>query len=229
MRLAALFSGGKDSAFAIYAAQEVGHSVECLVSVRPKSDESHLLHFPNLDLTCIQATSMGIPHLVSGAQSVDPSHEADTIRDMLAQARDEFEIDGIVHGGILSDFQRSCFGKTCRDLGLEEVAPLWGVDQARYMHLLLDYGFEFVVTSVTADGLDGSWLGRIITQQDLDDLERLSKKHSFNMSFEGGEAETLVLDCPLFSSPVVIRNAKKYWDGYRGRFEIQAAGLDIHA
>jgi diphthamide synthase (EF-2-diphthine--ammonia ligase) len=63
----------------------------------------------------------------------------------------------------------------------------------------------------------------------MDDVERLDKlatKHGFNLSFEGGEAETLVLDCPLFSSPVKIINSKKSWDGYRGRFEITEAILE---
>ena len=33
----------------------------------------------------------------------------------------------------------------------------------------------------------------------LDDLEKLSVKFGFNLNFEGGEAETFVINCPLFS------------------------------
>ena len=47
MRLAAFFSGGKDSTFAIYSAKKHGHTVEVLLTLFPKSDESHLLHYPN--------------------------------------------------------------------------------------------------------------------------------------------------------------------------------------
>ena len=39
------------------------------------------------------------------------------------------------------------------------------------------------------------------------------------------KAETLVIDCPLFSYPISIQKSKKIWDGYRGRFEIEEAKL----
>ena len=57
----------------------------------------------------------------------------------------------------------------------------------------------------------------------------LSVKHGFNLNFEGGEAETLVLDCPLFSRQILIEKSKSVWDGYRGIFEIEAASLGEHA
>jgi diphthamide synthase (EF-2-diphthine--ammonia ligase) len=60
-------------------------------------------------------------------------------------------------------------------------------------------------------------------------LEKLSQKHGFNLSFEGGEAETFVIDCPLFLQPIKIEKSKKIWDGYRGRFEILEAKLDNNA
>ncbi len=229
MRLAALFSGGKDSTFAIHAAQRLGHSVDCLVVVRPKSDDSHLLHHPNVEFTRLQSESMRIPLLHSGARGTDPDHEVDLIRDALGRAKADFGIGGIVHGGILSEFQRSRFEAACGGLGLQAVAPLWGVDQARYMWGLLEQGFDYIITSVAADGLDDSWLGRHPTRDDLSDLEGLSQRHGFNMSFEGGEAETFVVDCPLFSEPITIKDARRSWDGYRGRFEILEAELDSHA
>ncbi len=229
MRLAALFSGGKDSTFAIHAARQLGHSVDCLVVVHPKSADSHLLHHPNVEFTILQSESMQIPLLRSDAHSADTAHEVGLMRDMLKRAKADFGIDGIVHGGILSEFQRSRFQDACMQLGLQAVAPLWRIDQSKYMRSLLEQGFDFIITSVTAGGLDDSWLGRRLARDDLSDLEKLSQKHAFNTSFEGGEAETFVVDCPLFSKPIVIKNARRFWDGYRGRFEILEAALDNHA
>ncbi len=239
MRIAALFSGGKDSTFAIHAARMMGHSVVCLVTVRPASEDSRLLHHPNIGHTMLQAEAMGIPHVVvsvdavgggsGGGDATDPKREVDAICDALSQARDDHGIDGVVHGGILSGFQRTLFGTACGRLGLEAVAPIWGEDQTLYMRRLVRERFVFIITSVTSDGLDGSWLGRPVTADGLAELERLSAKHSFNVSFEGGEAETFVVDCPLFSHPIRIDRASTRWDGYRGRFEILEAGLDSHA
>ena len=64
MKLAAFFSGGKDSTYAIYDAKKSGHIIQVLFTILPKSDESHLLHFPNIEQTKIQSESKiqsGVP------------------------------------------------------------------------------------------------------------------------------------------------------------------------
>jgi uncharacterized protein (TIGR00290 family) len=114
----------------------------------------------------------------------------------------------------------------CNKLNLKILSPFWGMDQKKYMKKLIESGFKFIITNVSSDGLDDSWLGREITIDDIDTLEKLSLKHGFNLSFEGGEAESLVLNCPLFSSQLKIIQSKKTWDGYRGRFEITEAILE---
>jgi uncharacterized protein (TIGR00290 family) len=85
------------------------------------------------------------------------------------------------------------------------------------------------MTTVSSGGLDDSWLGKLISKSDIDALNQLSKKFGFNLNFEGGEAETFVIDCPLFTKPIKIIQSKKNWDGYRGRFEIVDAKLNCNA
>jgi diphthamide synthase (EF-2-diphthine--ammonia ligase) len=54
----------------------------------------------------------------------------------------------------------------------------------------------------------------------------ISKKCGFNLTFEGGEAETLVIDCPLYwRKKLQINAATTHWDGQRGIFEIRDVGL----
>ncbi|HXU96041.1 MAG TPA: diphthine--ammonia ligase [Candidatus Nitrosotalea sp.] len=226
MKLASLFSGGKDSTYAIYKAKQDGHSIECLISAFPKSDESHLLHYPNISATSLQAKSMKIPQIVTRINSTDPQIELEELQNLLKQAKKDFGIEGIIHGGLFSDYQRIRFETLGNNLNLKVVSPLWNIDQKNYLKELLDSKFKFIMTSVTSAGLDETWLGREITMPDVEKLERLSSKHGFNLTFEGGEAETFVLDCPLFSSPIVIMKANKIWDGYRGRFEITEAVLE---
>ena len=97
------------------------------------------------------------------------------------------------------------------------------------MKELLDINFEFIISSVSADGLDKSWIGKKISYQEIDELEQLSNKFQFNLNFEGGEAETFVINCPLFKNPIKIVNSNKIWDGVRGRFEIVEAKLENNA
>jgi ABC transporter with metal-binding/Fe-S-binding domain ATP-binding protein len=229
MNLAALFSGGKDSTFAIYAAQRMGHNVSCLVTILTNSEESHLLHHPNVSQTTLQAKAMNIPQILVQSKSDDTTQEMQSLKEGLAQAKRNHSVHGMVHGGILSEFQKMRFEGVAKELGLQIVSPIWKKDQKQYMTELLEHNFEFILTAVSADGLDESWLGKKITKQELDVLMEKSDKHKFNLSFEGGEAETFVINCPLFSGMIEIVDSKKSWDGYRGRFEILAAKMKNNA
>ena len=225
MKLASLFSGGKDSTYAIYRAKQEGHSIECLVSIFPQSEESYLLHYPNILATSLQATAMKIPQILSRISTTDPKIELQELQTLLKKAKKDFGIEGIVHGGLFSDYQRTRFEKIGNDLNLKVLSPLWHIDQKNYLKELADSEFKFIITSVTSAGLDETWLGEEITRDATEKLVLLSAKHGFNLTFEGGEAETFVVDCPLFYSPIRIIQANKIWDGYRGRFEITEAAL----
>jgi ABC transporter with metal-binding/Fe-S-binding domain ATP-binding protein len=229
MKLACLFSGGKDSTYAIHLAQKQGHDVVCLLSIFPKSEESHLLHHPNLRWTKLQSESMNIPQLTASSNSDDTDDELITMENLLQNAKDQFQIDGLVHGGIKSKFQKEKFETLCLKLNLASIAPLWETEPKKYMNDLLDSDFNFMMMTVSSDGLDEQWLGKLISKSDIEILNNLSGKFGFNLNFEGGEAETFVIDCPLFSNPIKINQFTKNWDGYRGRFEIVDAELNYNA
>ncbi|MDH3277797.1 MAG: diphthine--ammonia ligase [Nitrosopumilus sp.] len=228
MKLAALFSGGKDSAYSIYLAKTHGHEIKCLLSVFPKSDESHLLHHPNIQWTRLQSKSMGIPQITMQSESDEPSNELKVLEELLVRAKREYDIEGIVHGGIKSEFQKEKFNILCKKLDLKSLSPLWHLDSEQYLKDLISSNFIFIITSVSAGGLDDSWLGKKIGTKELDTLKTLSEKFGFNLSFEGGEAETFVVNCPLFLYPIEIIEKEKRWDGYRGRFEILDARLNYN-
>ena len=229
MKLASLFSGGKDSTYAIYVVKKQGHDVKCLLSVFPKSDESHLLHHPNMKWTKLQSESMNIPQLTITSTSDETDNELILIENLLQNAKEQFQIEGLVHGGIQSKFQKDKFEKICSKLNLKVIAPLWNTDPENYMNELLDAEFDFIMTTVSSDGLDDSWLGKTISKSDIVLLKNLSEKFGFNLNFEGGEAETFVTNCPLFTNSIKINQSEKKWDGYRGRFEIVDAGLNFNA
>ena len=229
MKLAVLFSGGKDSTYSIYKVKQMGHDVKCLVTVFPKSSNSHLLHFPTIELTKLQSKTLKIPQITSTLDSDELAEEIDAIKILLERAKQDFQIEGLVHGGISSEFQKKCFEKICKENDLKIITPLWKINAKEYMINLIRSNFKFILTSVSSDGLDEKWLGKIISTNDISQLNKLSDKYGFNLNFEGGEAETFVVDCPLYLSPIVIAKSKTIWDGYRGRFEIEAAGLDSNA
>ena len=229
MKLACLFSGGKDSTYAIHLAKKQGHDVVCLLSIFAKSEESHLLHYPNLRWTKLQSESMNIPQLTIISNSNETSDELIVMEKLLQNAKEQFQIDGLVHGGIKSKFQKEKFETLCLKLNLVSIAPLWETNPKEYMNQLLDSNFHFMMVTVSSDGLDEQWLGKLISKSDIEVLNNLSDKFGFNLNFEGGESETFVINCPLFSYPIKINKFTKNWDGYRGRFEIVDAELNYNA
>ena len=83
-----------------------------------------------------------------------------------------------------------------------------------------------MITSVAAEGLDESWLGRIIDENLLDELKELHIKHGLHMAFEGGEAETLVLNGPIFKKKLNILKYRKVWNKDNGYIVIEDAVLE---
>ena len=229
MKLAALFSGGKDSTYAIYLAKKLGHTVDVLLTLYPHSDESHLLHFPNIAFTHLQAESMKIPQLIEKITSNDSENEFEKLNSLVMLAKENYSIEGIVHGGILSKYQKDNFSLICKKNNLEIISPLWNTKPESYMKELLEENFEYIISSISCDGLNDSWLGRIMNRSGLDELQKLQKIFKFNLNFEGGEAETFVINCPLFEKSLLIQDSTTEWDGYRGRFEILEAKLKDNA
>ena len=221
MKLAALCSGGKDSTFSVYKVLESGHTVECLVTIHPSADDSMLFHFPNNKIAKSVAEAMHIPFMgVDSTTGSSKEAESEALERAIVQVKSSFNIEGIVHGTISSRFQNEIFSKVSARQGLENVTPLWNVHPYNYLHTLIDNHFHIKIVSVSAMGLDRSWLGKDLDRKSIAKLDLLSKRYGINLSFEDGEAETLTLDCPIFKKRLSIEKSNIKWDGQRGIFEI---------
>ncbi len=205
MRVCVLFSGGKDSTFAVHWAFLHGFDVCCLVTLRPQRVDSWMFHFPCVDVTRLQAEALGLPQIfveTSGLKDV----ELLDLKRALAEARSRFGIEGVVAGALLSDYQRMNIAFICEELGLRVYTPLWRKNQENYMRELVRYGFKIVITSISVYGLPPSLLGKVLTEEDVEEIIRRAREYGFNPAFEGGEAETLVIDAPLFKKRIILEN-----------------------
>ena len=226
VRLAALYSGGKDSTFSIFKAKQMGHEIVCLISIRPISDESLLFHYPNVWITDLLANAMQMPMSSFKVDKASKESEVKALEEAIISAKSLYGIDGIIHGAISSKFQNQLFKTICDNHRLHMIAPLWNSQAGPYLNELFSEEFHIIFVSVSAMGLEKCWLGKTFDRYSLVKLEFLSKKFGFNLLLEGGEAETLVIDCPLFRTKRVnIDRARIHWDGQRGIFEILEASL----
>ena len=230
---ASLFSGGKDSSWALYRALEDGLNVTRLVTVHP-GDDSYMYHVPTTDLAALAAESIGIDLL-----EVDPGDlGAEAATDSAAQGDAELEpleaalrelaaeegLAGVTAGAVESEFQTSRIEAMCERLGIDLYAPLWQRDPVTLAEEMLDAGFEILIVQVAAAGLDESWLGRRLDADALDELVALNERYGVHPLGEGGEFETLVTDGPHMSRPIELE-WERVWEGSRGHLRVTDARL----
>ncbi|MFD1634056.1 diphthine--ammonia ligase [Haloplanus ruber] len=230
---ASLFSGGKDSSWALYQALEDGLNVTRLVTVHPGED-SYMYHTPATDLAALAAESIGIdlldvdPGDLGAAAATDAGAQGDAeLEPLEAALRELAETDGlsgVTAGAVESEFQTSRIEAMCDRLGIDLFAPLWQRDPVELGEAMLDAGFEILIVQVAAGGLDESWLGRRLDADALDDLVALEDSHGVHPLGEGGEFETLVIDAPHMRRPIELE-WESVWEGTRGHLRITDARL----
>lgn len=221
MRLASLISGGKDSLYATYVMSKK-HDIVCLLSMFPERDDSYMFHFPNVKITELQAKAMGIP-IFTQTTKAEKEKELEDLKKLFLKVKDR--VDGIVSGALASRYQKERIDKICREVGLRPFSPLWGIEPEKLWERLLSEGFEVLIISVSAMGLGKEWLGRKVDRKAFEELKEIARKNRFHLGFEGGEAETLVVDMPLFRKKIKINKAEVVWYGDYGRYIIKDAEL----
>lgn len=221
VKLAALFSGGKDSTFAIQVMEAQGHDVTHLVSIVPGDRHSWVFHTPNLHLVPSMASSMGKELLMEESSGTE---EDDLLS--LRRALSDLDVEGVVTGALASDYQWDRINGVCETLELPVHSPLWRKEQRMLMEDMISSGLRAIVVVVSAEGLDGSWLGRTIDMETLEELDLLAKRFGFNVSGEGGEFETMVTDSPLFSQRLVISESEVELTRDGGRLTVSSVEME---
>ena len=220
MRLAALVSGGKDSVFALYKAQQMGHDVEVLAAMVSERSDSYMFHFPNIHMTYYVADALEIP-LVSAVTSGIKEKELEDLKRLLVS----LDVEGVVTGAIASSYQKERVDRICEELGIVSVAPLWRQDPLTIMEELIALRFKAIIVGVYAYGLDHSWLGKEIGTQTLERLVELNEKYQVSLVGEGGEYESLVLDAPIFKRRIEVVEAETCYENGSGVFVVKEARL----
>lgn len=216
-----MFSGGKDSCFAVWLVQHQAWDVAMLLTIKPETQDSLMFHFPNVEWTTLQASSMGLEHtLVSGG-----SNELAALEQVLRTMKAEHGLDGLVTGAVASDYQKARFDNVCDKVGLRSFAPLWHKSAELLVGEMITSGFRVVMSGVAASGLDESWLGKELTPNEWNRLRKLSHRFGLNLSGEGGEYETFVVDAPHFSKSVSIIESENVWKGQSGYSKIKSASF----
>lgn len=220
MKCGVLFSGGKDSAFAAYLAKKYENEISCLITVISENPDSYMFHTPSILKVKTQAEVMKIPLLIQKTKG-EKEEELKDLESIIKEAKRKFKIEAIITGSVESAYQASRVQKICDNLALDCFNPLWQKDQLELLNGLIDSKFRIIITGVFAYPLDESWLGRKINEKFIKDVTKLFEKFKVNPAGEGGEFETFVLDCPLFSKKLKIKDKQIQGKNHSWRMEIE--------
>ena len=203
MKVAVLFSGGKDSTYTLWIALQQYEEVK-LISVL-SVEESFLYHYQKEHIIKGLEEVVGLPITIVTVQNEEKE------LDQLEEAIKKLQVDAILIGGLLSEYQRVKFNEVARRCSIPCFAPLWRKDHTLLLRDIEKH-FEVIFSTIASMGFNELDLGRKLDQEMLDRLIELHEKDGLSIGGEGGEYETLVLDAPFYKKKLVIDKMKKEWN-----------------
>ncbi|MBI2664228.1 diphthine--ammonia ligase [Candidatus Woesearchaeota archaeon] len=223
MDVAIMYSGGKDSNYAVKHALDKGWSIKYLLSVKPTRTDCFLFHYATVEHTKLQAEALGLKHYLLSCSVAHPKKEAEIVRQFVAANE---KVDAVILGGTgLQATQIRSIQEALRPHGVEVFAAHSGEDHFELLKKMIDDGFEIMITQVASEGLP-QWLGKTITKDNIGQLEADASKYGFHVGGEGGYFDSYVLDAPTFSKRIVIEDSEKIMeDRYSGHVAIKKAML----
>ena len=219
MRVVALVSGGKDSCYAMLECIRAGHSIAAIATLLPPPAT-----IDEVDSHCFQTVGTQLVHSIAqcanlpfysrhmrGTSLATTLHYTETagdeVEDLYALLAEvvaaQPDVNAVCSGAILSHYQRLRVEHVASRLRLTSLAPLWQREQRQLLADMIDSRVEAVLVKVASMGLGKTEVGRSMAEvrQHLCDVEA---QYGVNVCGEGGEYESLVLDCPLFATQRIV-------------------------
>lgn len=232
-------SGGKDSTFNMMKCVEAGHEIVALANLYPSDGQeeldSYMYQSVGHDVIGAYAECMQLPlyrRPITGkpcnlAFDYVPT-ESDEVEDLYELIREVKEahpdVEAVSSGAIFSSYQKNRVENICERLGLVSLAYLWEREQKALLTEMIDSGLQAILIKVATYGLDGNDLGKSLGEM-REKLFRLEAAVKVNVCGEGGEFESLTLDCPLFKRRLVIDESRKIV--HRDNFEAPVVFLKL--
>ncbi len=190
MRHALFWSGGKDSLLALDRAERRGLDVSHLVNISEGNTGRVRFHGVRTGLIRMQAEALG-KTLLEFETHPDTFEQA--FQKALARAR-ELGIGAIAFGNIHLADVRAWYEERTTAAGFRHVEPLWGEAPEKLVREFVERGHRSRIVSVYLTCGKREWLGRDITTEFIEELERAG----VDVAGECGEYHSFAYGGPLF-------------------------------
>ena len=192
------WSGGKDSAFALYKILTSGeyHVVDLHTTLNEETRRVGL-HGVHEALIEQQAAGLGLPLT---KLYLPPSEDHDAYEKLMIAYYKQCArrgIEQVVFGDIFLEDLRLFREKLLQNTSLSSVYPLWKIDTQKILNDFIAIGFKTVICSADADKFSKDQVGNTI-----DTAFAENPRPGVDPCGENGEYHTLVYDGPIFKKPV---------------------------
>lgn len=191
------YSGGKDSTLALYKAMQTGEAT-LLISRLRKEDSLAGAHGVSREILQAQADSMNLPLFTF---STDWTGYRAGLISSLEKAK-KMGAEVFVTGDIDLPEHKCWHEHLVEEVGLQLSIPLWQYERKKAVQEFLELGFISKIVSIDCTkGMKESDLGKILTPTYIKELE----ERGIDCCGEAGEFHTIVLDGPIFHTPLKVR------------------------
>ncbi|KAK6090704.1 hypothetical protein P3W45_000427 [Vairimorpha bombi] len=214
MKFVALVSGGKDSVYSIQLLKSQGHTPVGLLYMYTEDEyvDSYMYQTVGSEIVKVLGKCLELPLFEYKTKCLTINKDLDYIKiqddevedlyNALSEIRNKIDFEGVSSGAILSRYQKNRVENVSRRLGLISLAPLWHRNQKDLLGEMINSGIKAVLVKVASSFLDRSWLGK-----DIRFVYDLNTGLDDNYCGEGGEYETVVLDCDIFKYRIEFKES----------------------
>lgn len=203
------WSGGKDSALALYKAKQQGISIGTLVTSVNNATDRISMHGVRRELLVQQAASIGLPlHTIELAEMPGMKTYEEAVQNTHQQLREKGFTHAVFGDIFLEDLKTYREELLAKD-SLLCLFPLWKMCSSDVMHQFISLGFKAIIVCVNSEHLDKSFCGRLMDESFFNDLPA-----SVDACGENGEYHSFVFDGPLFSSPIPFQKGDVVFKEY---------------
>jgi uncharacterized protein (TIGR00290 family) len=192
-RAAVSWSGGKDSYLALHRSVSQFEIVAAITMFNDDGTRSRS-HGLRPDVIAAQMRRLGLRHVCGRASWT--TYEA-AYRAALRELR-ALDVTHVIFGDIMYESNRAFPERVCAAEGLDAIEPLWGEATDALYREFIATGATAQIVTVRGDRMSPEWLGRRLTIELLPEIQKLG----VDACGEHGEYHTVVVDAPLFSTPI---------------------------
>ncbi len=194
------WSGGKDSAYALYKVMEQGlYDVKYLLSTFNGNTNTLATHAVSEALMEAQAIQTGISLWKVYVYETNNEAYEQPMKEAFLKAR-EAGIYHIIYGDIFLEDLRQYREEKLKELNMHAVFPLWKMDTKELLNDFVLKGFKAITCCVDNSKLDKTWAGKIINRDFINELPAAA-----DACGENGEYHSFCTDAPFFKKALKIK------------------------